>query len=505
MAWGELCVESEEAVEEAASPPCKLHAVFLPFPAYSHVVQILHFARQLVHVHKFTATLITSTHYHNELMKSHAAGNGADSGLNGGIQFLHVSDGLPDDHPRLAGNLMHYVMAVYSMEPAVNMLLSDLHDKTPITCLVRDLHLPFMFKAPRDNGISIAAFAPNSAAKEYLNRSVRALIDEGFLPDAAKIGDQEQFIDWERPITCLEGVSSEIRVGDLPIWPSVKGKLQAAVVNSVERRTEQYVLSDWVVVNTVYELECGTVDAMRKQTPNVCTVGPLSLVDHNDDETCIDWLNDQEPGSVIIVAFGTTTMRSIDQFKEVAIGLEASEHKFLWVFSAEQVISDSTESERESFLNFMSGFTERTKNRGHITKWIPHFLATLRHSAVGAFLSHCGWHSVLEGIASGVPFLTWPFQYDHWPIARCVTHVWKIGLSMDSKGDQNGLVTRDEVERKVRRILNKTGEDMEVDAIRDRSGYLKSVTEKAITTGGTSQRSVASFVAAMRKKAKNST
>lgn len=389
---------------------------------------------------------------------------------------------------------MQYVRAVYAMEPAVNMALADVHGNTPITCLVRDLHLPFVFKSVRDAGITVAAFAPSSAMKEHLNRNMRALIDDGLLPDV----DKEESIDLQRPITCVEGVPPQMRVEDLPIWPSVRGKLHGAVVDSIEKRTRQYVNSDWVVVNTVYELERETIDAMRKQTPNVCTPGPLSLAAHHDEPTCVDWLNDQEPGSVIVLAFGTTTMRSIDQFKEVASGLEASQHRFLWVLSAEQVATDS-EVERENFLSFMAGFAERTKHRGYITKWITRFLATMRHPAVGAFLSHCGWHSVLEGIASGVPFLTWPFQYDHYPVARCVSHVWKVGLSVDRE-DDSGLVSRAEVERKVRRMLGRPGEDVEVDAIRVRAARLKLVAEAAISPGGSSQRSLASFVHALRKQ-----
>ena len=75
MAWGDVIVERDEA-----GAACKLHAVLLPFPAYSHVVQFLHFARLLVREHGFAVTIITSTHYYKELMKSHAAGTGADAG-----------------------------------------------------------------------------------------------------------------------------------------------------------------------------------------------------------------------------------------------------------------------------------------------------------------------------------------------------------------------------------------------------------------------------------------
>jgi UDP:flavonoid glycosyltransferase YjiC (YdhE family) len=54
------------------------------------------------------------------------------------------------------------------------------------------------------------------------------------------------------------------------------------------------------------------------------------------------------------------------------------------------------------------GFLERTKERGMVVSaWVPQ-TRILQHPAVGAFLSHCGWNSVLESIAARLPILVWP-------------------------------------------------------------------------------------------------
>ncbi|MDD0148762.1 hypothetical protein PSY31_24075, partial [Shigella flexneri] len=46
---------------------------------------------------------------------------------------------------------------------------------------------------------------------------------------------------------------------------------------------------------------------------------------------CFQWLDKQEPNSVIFVSFGTTISLPDEQIKELASGLEQSKVKFLWL------------------------------------------------------------------------------------------------------------------------------------------------------------------------------
>lgn len=66
-------------------------------------------------------------------------------------------------------------------------------------------------------------------------------------------------------------------------------------------------------------------------------LGPFNLVETGDDiihdnrHTCLQWLDKQPPSSVIYVSFGTTTTFTDDQITELAVGLERSNQRFLWV------------------------------------------------------------------------------------------------------------------------------------------------------------------------------
>nr|DAD31562.1 TPA_asm: hypothetical protein HUJ06_010413 [Nelumbo nucifera] len=58
------------------------------------------------------------------------------------------------------------------------------------------------------------------------------------------------------------------------------------------------------------------------------------------------------------------------------------------------------------------------RGRGLVIRgWAPQVLI-LRHRAVGLYLTHCGWNSVLEALVAGVPMLVWPIGADQFPNAK---------------------------------------------------------------------------------------
>lgn len=119
-----------------------------------------------------------------------------------------------------------------------------------------------------------------------------------------------------------------------------------------------------------------------------------------DEEQCLKWLNSMKPNSVIYACFGSLCHLSISQLKEIGLGLEASNHPFVWI-----IRQSDCSSETEEWLG-KEKYEERLKGRGLVIRgWAPQVLI-LSHSAVGGFLTHCGWNSRVEGICGGVPMIS---------------------------------------------------------------------------------------------------
>ena len=127
------------------------------------------------------------------------------------------------------------------------------------------------------------------------------------------------------------------------------------------------------------------------------------------------------------------------QLEEIAAGLENSGHRFLWVVRTPAGSDDPKrywERRGEADLDALlpEGFLERTKDRGLVIKtWAPQ-VDVLNHPATGAFVTHCGWNSVLETVSAGVPALTWPMVFEQFIIERLLTEVLAIGERLLPEG-----------------------------------------------------------------------
>uniref|UniRef100_A0A0D9WIW0 Uncharacterized protein n=1 Tax=Leersia perrieri TaxID=77586 RepID=A0A0D9WIW0_9ORYZ len=254
---------------------------------------------------------------------------------------------------------------------------------------------------------------------------------------------------------------------------------------------------DWLEPKSLKSLAAG-VCVPDKPTPRIYSIGPLVDAGKNGVESrhpCVAWLDAQPKRSVVFLCFGSKGAFPAAQLKEIAHGLESSGHRFLWaVRSPPEEQTTSPEPDLELLLP--AGFLERTKGKGMVVKnWVPQ-AEVVRHDAVGAFVTHCGWNSTLEAIMSALPMICWPLYAEQ--ALNKVFMVEEMGIAVALDGYENGgLVKAEEVEAKVRLVM----ETEEGRKLRERLVETRDMALDAIRDGGSSQVAFDEF---MRDLEKNS-
>lgn len=296
-----------------------------------------------------------------------------------------------------------------------------------------------------------------------------------------------------------------LRVSDLNAIFEEDNFVFRFVLNECMQRNSEAL---WNVGNNFYELEGKAVQALTQHVASFLPVGPMlppGFFDkdpskpfyismslwHEDAQLCDQWLAKQRPRSVVYIAFGSVATLSHCQLTELAEGLKASEQPFLW-----SVRTDP--SHQHVFQNLK----EHTKDCGFIIPWAPQ-LQVLSHSAVGAFLTHCGWNSILESISAGVPLLAWPGRFAEQKMnGRYLVDEWKVGTEFKTQTEGELIVDRLEVERVIRVFMGKG--NIETEAIRNVVQEFREKAKKTLMKGGWSHNNLQRFVDDMKKRATRS-
>ncbi|KAH6798833.1 hypothetical protein C2S51_035317 [Perilla frutescens var. frutescens] len=263
------------------------------------------------------------------------------------------------------------------------------------------------------------------------------------------------------------------------------------------RETE--VLAYGMIVNTFEEMENRYVEEFKKlERGKVWCVGPLSLC-NNDDldrvqrgnqtsvdfDQCLKWLDCKKQRSVVYACLGSLGRFSPAQFIELALGLEESSHPFILV------VKEGARSEEIEKWISDEGIEERCRERGLFVRgWAPQVLI-LSHPAVGAFLTHCGWNSTLEGISAGLPMITWPIFAEQFLNEKLVVQIQKTGVRVGARGvvhlgveeKPENKVTRDGIKEAVEKAMAEREEGCER---RKRAQILGEIAKRSVEEGGSS-------------------
>ncbi|XVF08956.1 hypothetical protein REPUB_Repub07fG0049100 [Reevesia pubescens] len=388
------------------------------------------------------------------------------------ISLVSIPDGVDEDGRKdvKMTETIFRVMPEYLGDLILKINQSNVNEK--ITCVIADTAVGRALEVAKKMGLEAVAIWTAGAACLALALHIPQLLE-------AKVINIDGVVMKNEPISLSEDVlswsSSDIG------WKSSDPVMQKAIIGFFSIVPEYARFYDWILCNSVYELD----SSVLKLIPKVLPIGPL-LVSNRlgvfagntwpEDSTCLEWLDKQTAGSVIYVAFGSSTMISAQQVEELALGLELAVHPFLWVVRS-NLMAGST-------AKFPDGFKNRVAERAKFVEWAPQE-KVLAHASVACFMSHCGWNSTMEGLRMGVPFLCWPYIADQFSNKNYICDVLNIGLELVK--DENGVTTRHEISTKINTLLSS-------DVIKSKALHIKEIARKSSDEGGSSFKNFKNFI-----------
>nr|AYC63485.1 UDP-glycosyltransferase [Scoparia dulcis] len=429
----------------------KPHAVFVPFPTQGHINPLLMLAK-LLHYRGFHITFANTEYNHKRLLKS----RGSSTTNLDDFQFETIPDGLPpsdgdasQDLAVLNDSTRKTCLGPFR-ELVAKLNESASEEVPPVSCIVADGVMTFTLEVAKELDIpnvlfwtfGACGFAGFKITVELMKRGIVPFKDPSFLTDGTL----------DTPVDCIPGPNN-LQLKHIPtfIRTTDPNDLMLDIVKSELEATSN---ASAVIVHTFDELEHETLDAISPYLPPIYAIGPLPLLvaqipdktlqslDYNlwkPDNECIEWLNSKQEGSVVYVNFGSIAVLSPNEILELAFGLADSKKNFLWIIRPDLLVGKSGLLTNEFF--------DETKDRGLIISWCPQE-NVLNHPSVGAFLTHCGWNSTIEGIAAGVPFLCFPCLSEQPMNAKFVCDDWGFGIEIGKKSG------RDEIANVVKKLMD---------------------------------------------------
>ncbi|KAM0001828.1 putative flavonol 3-O-glucosyltransferase [Helianthus debilis subsp. tardiflorus] len=263
-----------------------------------------------------------------------------------------------------------------------------------------------------------------------------------------------------------------------------------------------------ILINTFLELESHAINWFSGTNfPPVYPVGPLlnldSVAGKADDTDVFRWLDSQPRASVVLLCFGSMGCFDEAQLKEIARGLERSGHRFVWSVRRPPPLEQSFEVLPDDYddprVVLPDGFLERTSGVGKVIGWAPQ-VSLLAHEAVGGFVSHCGWNSMIESLWFGVPTATLPIYCEQQ--MNAFEMVVDLGLAVDLKLDykinvinpegDTVIVMEEEIERGIRSV-------MEDNEMRAKVKEMSKMSRATVVEGGSSYTSVGYLIKDMMR------
>lgn len=452
----------------------------MAYPLQGHIIPTVHLAIKLAS-NGFTVTFVNTESIHDKAVQASNNQNmfiaARESGLD--IRYETVSDGMPVEFDRSLYHDEFMVSVKDKLGEYVEVLARKLiaEEELPITCLVADTFFVWPSTLAKKLNIPYVSFWTEPALVFTLYYHMDLLRQNGHFDSST--GNRRDRIKY------IPGVA-EIEPTDLPSY--LQDIDTSSIVHQIINKAFQEAHdADFIICNTVQELEPDIISAYNFHKP-FYAIGPVfpegftkskvptSLWTESD---CTQWLDSKPVGSVLYISFGSYAHVSKKELHNIAYGVMNSKVGFLWVLRPDIVSSEDPDP-------LPNGFKEETKGRGLLVTWCCQ-IEVLKHKAVGGFLTHCGWNSILESVWSEVPLLCYPLLTDQFTNRKLVVQDWRIGMDIGGVGSN---VTMEDVSKKIKKMMVEEGGS----EIRVRVKEIKKILKKAMSLDGSSTRNFQSFV-----------
>ncbi|XP_074285322.1 UDP-glycosyltransferase 82A1 [Silene latifolia] len=395
----------------------KKTVIMVPYPAQGHVTPMLNLASCLT-TYGFKPLIILPEFIHRSIFaKVNAASKGE-------IDCKSIPDGLDETEPR---DFFAIEMAMEDHMPAhLDRLIRNLNDDCNgdgdgvVACMIVDVLASWAINVGKQRGIKLVGFWPAMLATYSLFSSIPQLVQTGHISDSGLPKLQGHISHLYQPPLKIEDLpwligTQGAKIARFKFWARTMERselLRCILVNSFPNETQSGINSSKWASNQI-------------NGPKIYPIGPLrsnglceSPSFWKEDESCLDWLNQQKPNSVVYISFGSWVSPIGEaKVRNLALSLEELRKPFIWVLGP-------------SWRNGLpKGYIERVENFGKIVAWAPQ-MVVLRHVAIGCYLTHCGWNSTMEAIECKKTMLCLPVAGDQFLNCEYIVNVWKIGVKM---------------------------------------------------------------------------
>ncbi|XP_073112123.1 UDP-glycosyltransferase 92A1 [Elaeis guineensis] len=361
-----------------------------------------------------------------------------------------------------------------ALQPAFDQLIADIiqeEEGRPSLCIIADHFLAWTVHVARRHGVFHSIFITSGAYGTAVFFSLWT-----HLPHPLTTSDEFSLPEFPDTRVHRSQLTKRLLVADRADWWTV----------FIQRQIPLCSETDAVLANTVEEFETTGLRMLRRiiGVP-VRAIGPLlrppaspssSTADKN---FVIDWLDLHPPGSVLYISFGSLNTITASQMMELAMGLEASGRPFIWAIRPPVGFEIKGEFSPDWLPE---AFEERVRERkvGILLRgWAPQ-LEILSHRSTGAFLSHCGWNSVLESLSRAVPIIGWPLTADQLYNSKMLVEEVRVCVEVARTNIESTRVESEEVARVVKMVMGETEKGREM---RRRAEEIRDVLMGAWTEG----------------------